>query len=263
MTTSITQSCLPDAPWIDPALSRLPGMKPLEMSDWIRVDDAYADQMARREDLLASDRDGVLQMDEGARAAADELLEVVLSALAERADYDVGATEVRRPDGVTVCMDDDPLAVVGRLCQADFCILEKKGEEHVLTGAVLCFPASWTLDEKFMRPLSVIHEPVDDYDDNIARRVQRLFDAVKPGRPLWRANALFYVDAELHQPRRMDARREQPQGRAPFVRSERQSILRLPKSDAVIFSIHTYVVAQENLTPKQAEGLKHSPLTRV
>ena len=28
----------------------------------------------------------------------------------------------------------------------------------------------------------------------------------------------------------------------PFTRSERQCILRLPESDAVVFTIHTYVV---------------------
>jgi len=33
-------------------------------------------------------------------------------------------------------------------------------------------------------------------------------------------------------------------GSAPYLRSERQSILRLPDTGAVVFSIHTYVVAR-------------------
>ena len=36
-------------------------------------------------------------------------------------------------------------------------------------------------------------------------------------------------------------------GEAPFLRSERQCILRLPQSGAVVFSIHTYVLARADV----------------
>ena len=121
--------------------------------------------------------------------------------------------------------------------------MQKAGGEHILTGAVLCFPASWRLDEKFMRPLTGIHVPVGSYDDQVAKRVQRLFDGVRPGRPLWRFNGLWYDDATLYHPRSIHDRRDHPEpGQARFLRSERQSILRLPDTGAVIFGIHTYIV---------------------
>ena len=245
---------------MEEALRRLPGMKPLEPSDWLRVDDAFAGQMARRDALLIECPEAVLQLDAAARPAADELLKAILTDLRGRADYQFDGARVKRPDSVEISLSGDPLFVIGRLCQADFCILEKRGAEHVLTGAVLCFPASWTLSEKFMRPLTAIHDPVPEYSEDIARRVQRLFDAVRVGRPMWRANALFYSDPELHQPRRMSDRRVKPEGAAPYIRSERQSILRLPKTEAVIFSIHTYVLAQEDLSPAQTKALDESPL---
>ncbi|HAW48781.1 MAG TPA: DUF3445 domain-containing protein, partial [Roseovarius sp.] len=58
-------------------------------------------------------------------------------------------------------------------------------------------------------------------------------------RPLWRFNALNYVDPVLHQPRS----RVQPSETAdlPYLRSERQCVLRLPRTRACVFSIHTYV----------------------
>jgi hypothetical protein len=120
--------------------------------------------------------------------------------------------------------------------------LQKQGDEHVLTGAVLCFPASWTLAEKFMKPLVRIHKPVDSYDANIAKRVQRLFDGVRVGRPVWRFNALHYADAELFHPRTEDAPREDDYEEQRFLRSEKQVIMRLPETDAVVFAIHTFVV---------------------
>jgi len=45
--------------------------------------------------------------------------------------------------------------------------------------------------------------------------------------------------------------------------NERQCITRLPESDAVIFSIHTSVVAHESLTRDQAEALKAHPIVHV
>ena len=142
----------------------------------------------------------------------------------------------------------NPLATLGRLAQEDFCILQKHGDEHVLTGAVLCFPASWMLSEKFMRPLIGIHEPVDSYDTGIAARVQRLFDGVQVGRPMWRFNALWYAVPDLHHPRSIHNRRKRRTSEnAPYLRSERQCILRLPQTRAVIFSIHTYVLARASV----------------
>lgn len=244
--TVIAQTSIP----YDPFTPRpLPGIAPLDMSDWLQVDDAHAGQMALRDRLLATRCDAVLAMDDGARPAAGELLELVL-ALA----YPGAGERVTRPDGADRAIDrGDPMATLGRLVQEDLCILEKRGDEHVLTAAVLCFPASWSLEEKFQHPLTAIHDPVPDYHSGIAARVQRLFDGVQPDRPLWRFNALWYDEPDLHQPRRAADRRDRSQpATAPWLRSERQCILRLPETRAVVFSIHTYLLARANLPDRPA-----------
>lgn len=222
----------------------LPGIQPMDMDNWLHQDEAFAGQMAIRDQLIAERPEDVLALSEEAREAAGELLELVLSTT-----YPEAGQQVTRTDGKSVEIDRrNPMATLGRLVQEDFCILHKQGDEHVLTGAVLCFPASWTLREKFLKPLIAIHVPVESYDDNIARRVQRLFDGVRVGRPLWRFNALWYNDPELYQPRSVDDRRTAPeQSRADFFRSERQSILRLPQSDAIVFTIHTYILARQDV----------------
>lgn len=219
----------------------LPGISLFEMGDWLAVDDAFADQMTERARLLTHHRSDVLALDETARSAAVELLDLVLTHA-----YPGAANQVVRPDGVAVVIDrDDPLGTLGHLIQEDLCILQKCGDEHVLTAAVLCFPASWTLSEKFMRPLIGIHEHVAEYDGGLAKRVQRLFDGVRVGRPMWRFNALWYQDPSLHQPRSIhDKRTQLDEAEAQYLRSERQCILRLPETGAVVFSIHTYVLAR-------------------
>lgn len=221
----------------------------MDPADWIIVDDAFAAQMAEREKLLAHKRDAVVAMEPAARPAAQELLAQVLQALDARSDYTVTDDHVLRPDGVTVLLDRaDPMGTLGQLVQQDFCLLEKRGQEHVLTAAVLCFPASWTLSEKFREPLIRIHVPVDSYDDLMARRVQRLFDGIREGRPLWRFNALWYEDPALFHPRReADPRNTHDAGRAFYLRTERQSLLRLPATGAVVFGIHTSMLDRETV----------------
>jgi hypothetical protein len=228
----ILQTALPAA---QSGAPRLPGTMPCEADDWLRVDEAYAAQMAYRSSLLADRPQAVLRED--TKDTGQELLQEALRIL-PALGFRVGDRAVTCPDGREVMIDTAaPLHTLGHLVQEDLCILEKQGDEHVMTSAVLCFPANWRLAEKIGRPLTGIHEPVDEYDDNIARRVQRLFDGVRVGKPLWRFNKLPYVDADLHQPFKRAVT-----DRMPFVRSERQCILRLPRTEAVIFTIHTFVV---------------------
>ena len=224
----------------------LPGIAPLDPAEWLLVDDAFAAQMAERTRLIAERRGDVVALLPEGRPAADELLSFVLDWLCEHgAGYDVEKNAVvTRPDGARIPIDRaDPLGTLGHLVQEDLCLMERRGAEHVLTGAVLCFPASWRLSEKVGRPMIGIHEPVREYDATLARRVQRLLDGVRTGRPLWRFNVLTYADPALFQPRSAQAPRRSQDGEGhSYRRSERQCLLRLPRTGAVAFSIHTYVV---------------------
>lgn len=244
----ILQNCLP----YDPFKPRpLPGIAPLDLSEWLRVDEAFAGQMARREALICGARDAVLALDAAARPAAQELLDTVIAAQLAKPGFVREGGAIRRPDGALVVVDrDNPLASAGRLAQEDFCLLEKRegDSEHILTGAVLCFPASWSLEEKFMRGLIGVHRPVGEYDADLAKRVQRLFDGVRAGRGLWRFNAFWYASPELHQPRREDDRREaRREVTGAYLRSELQTLRRLPKTGAVVFGIHTYVLRAQDV----------------
>lgn len=260
MRAPVLQDRLPHVPWMDPATARLPGMRPCGAEDWLRMDEAYAGQMAERDWLIATRQPLVHALLPEGRAAAAELLDIVLELLARREGFAVRAASVTRPDGVVVPVDRAfPLITLGRLVQQDLCLMQKQGEESVLTGAILCFPASWTLAQKLGKPMTGIHAPVAHYDDALARRVQRLFDMVRVGQPMERFNALVYDDPTLHQPRLENARRQRPVART-YLRSERQVVLRLPVTQAVLFSIHTIIVpmtalGEEAVAAMAAAGL--------
>ena len=252
----ILQSYLPFAPWMDARTARLPGILPLTEGHWTLQDDAYAGQMAERDRLIAATPTRVHALQDRAIPAAQELYAMLLDILSARPGYQIAADAILRPDGISVPLDPaQPLLTLGRLFQEDFCMLEQDGPEHILTAAILCFPASWTLAQKLGRPMIQIHRPVDSYTPDIARRVQRLFDAVRAGQPLWRANSLIYDDPTLHQPRLEGERRPRPVAKT-YARSERQCLIRLPQTQAVVFAIHTYIVRMTDLAPDVAQGLR-------
>lgn len=225
------------------AASRLPSMQVVAPGALLTVDTAYGAQLAEKARLIAADRAAVIAALPESAQASDELLALMLEEMDRRAEFTCDADWVVRPDGQRIAiLWDDPLLTLSRLVQEDLCLLQRRGDEHVLTAALLCFPAGWTLAEKLGRPLSRIHLPVAAYDGDIARRVQRFFDGVQPGRALWRANLLNYDRPDLHQPHREAAPRPAGSRASLYERSERQTVMRLPRSGAVLFAIHTSVV---------------------
>jgi len=194
----------------------------------------------------------------GAEAAAAEALELVLRHVAADPGYRIADGTVERPDGVRVPLDGAPLLAAGRLVQEDLLILERApgADQHRLTAGILCFPSNWRLGQKLGRDLARIHLPVDAYAEDVAARVQRLFDALRPGVPLMRANVLAYGSAELWNPRDEFDSHVPAAGRAPYLRVERQVLLRLPVSRAVVFSIHTYVIRPGRLPEAERDALE-------
>lgn len=66
-------------------------------------------------------------------------------------------------------------------------------------------------------------------------------------------------DGNLHQPGYEGAPRTNRRG-GQFVRAERQTLLRLPQTGAVLFAIHTYVVRLDSLTAEERSGLEEARL---
>jgi hypothetical protein len=70
-----------------------------------------------------------------------------------------------------------------------------------------------------------------------------------------RANLIFYGGEDLFNPRPEFESHASGEGAARFVRVERQVLMRLPRTRAVVFSIHTYMVRPDALTPEQRARL--------
>ncbi|MEL6690277.1 MAG: DUF3445 domain-containing protein [Pseudomonadota bacterium] len=204
----------------------LPSLQVLDPSDWLIFDEAEEGQLALRRALVAEKRAQVLACAPGSEAAQAEAVRMI-------------SAHLDAVHGRTGPSDFEGLA--GTI-QEDVVILEPREEGHVMVAALLCFPASWMLSEKIGRPMAVIHEPVDEIGPRMDRQIERVFEGLRADRPLWRWNRLWYHEPGLFQPRSANDRREKPEGVAEYLRSERQCLVRMPKTGCVMFTIHTYVV---------------------
>ena len=250
--SNIFQDHLPISPWHELHLKGLPGINPLDRKDWILVDNVFDGQMAYADYLLSNKLNSVLLIDIYADDAARELLAHVLKALIAIKGYLINANTVKRPDSVIVKIDwNQALKTARSLVQQDLCIMLPIEDEYILVGAAMCFPASWTLSEKFMRPMTSIHEPVEEYSADLAKRVDRIFKLMRPDQDMWRANWLVYDDPDLHQPRKRNEVRPRIVSKEQWVRVERQSFCKLPNTQAIIFGIHTCVLPFLELTDIQ------------
>ncbi len=237
----------PYTPFMDARAARAPGLSPLDMREWtVRLPDFEA-QMAFRCRLLAERPDEVLgALPEGEEPAL-ELLEMLLAHLGD-------------PRPLSLEERFCALTAIGRLVAEDFCLLvpDAASGEYRLVAAVLCFPSRWLLGEKLGRPLTPVHAPVPGYAEELAARVNRVFETLRPERPLVRVNWSVHHTHELFLPQ------SETQKTAPFggdkearfyLRTERQTLVRLPRTDAVAFGIKTSVTPVERLAPPVARGL--------
>ncbi len=252
----ICQSQLAVAPWTDALGARLPGLQPVAPGQWLMRDEAFAAQMAYRDQLLEQRPEDVTALRDKTSHAEVNLLTAILQELRDAPGYLRRGQAIVRPDGEAVdVLRMRPLLAAARLVQEDMLILENSDRGYVLTSGVLCFPASWTLRQKIGRGMMGIHAPVDRYNDGIGKRVDRILSALQPGQAVWRANVLCYNDPHLFQPRLESERRPFDPQKPLWVRVERQTVMRLSPADAIAFTIHTHVVPMSALTPEQAATL--------
>lgn len=238
-------------------------------SAWFELDARYPDEMRQRRELLAERHDKVFAALPGSEDARAETLALVVANLTHThpAWFRRDATRLHnRLTGETWNLtppDRDPLELAGRLVQEDLCIIQESEDGPRFTAAVLCFPSRWRLHDKLGRPLAAVHGPVPLYAERLARPVDRFMRQVKPGHIAQRLNWSLLDDPALFQAGGHGREGVNPAitaenaGQTLYLRVERQTLRRLPRSDAVLFGIrvHVYPLARVIATPAVAARL--------
>jgi Haem-dependent oxidative N-demethylase, alpha subunit-like len=205
------------------------GTHALDLDHWFIVDEHYRSELALRARLIDERRDVVFGASPGSDDACAEVLELVSSWLTSR-----GIDPPATADG------GHALERAGRIVQEDLCVMERGEDGWRLTAGVVCFPTFWRLHDKLGRPIGAIHEPVAHYRDELDTRVERFFSRLRDT-PVWRRNWGVSPFPLLHLPETEASlpwsRRVGDDGEPLWFRSERQTLRRLPRTGAVLFTI--------------------------
>ncbi|QZH75019.1 MAG: DUF3445 domain-containing protein [Erythrobacter sp.] len=152
----------------------------------------------------------------------------------------------------------------------DMCLLAPDSEGvYRLIGAAVAFPTDWHPADKLGLPLIGLHKPIHGYADQLASGVDHFMAKLQPGRIFGRCNwfvsptdALRWIETDPPEVSFAHVT-AQNAGEALFVRSERQTLRRLPQTGVIVFTIGVYVTALGHLAPanldRMAEALQTIP----
>ena len=233
------------------------GLRQLDLATWLEVDRHYESYLAQKRVLVARDRDAVFLAEPETDAAQEEVFGLVR-------DHLIGGFPsifpgTRQWEAALAALDrigsedHPPLLAASLMVQEDLVLMRRGEDGWRLAAASLCFPSSWTLAEKFGRPLDEIHGPVPGFGAGTrpAELIARMFDNLRLDRPVERMNWSLQADAELHKPmselerEELAAAKSARFGATPvetaFIRVERQTLRKLPVSGDVLFTIRIFV----------------------
>jgi dimethylamine monooxygenase subunit A len=216
------------APWEEAADFAI-GLRPIAPADWL--EGGEAEPAARKDDLLAAHPQLVWAETEGSTPAQAEVLALVEAAVGARAD--------RRAL--------PPLLSAARLVADDLVLMAPEAGQWRLAALSLCAPTFFSAEEVIGKSLAELHGPVPGFEARLLGRVARIFDGLRPELILERRNWTLVNSDLLFAPEAAPIRARIPAiapheaGRTLFLRVERQTLRRLPRSGGALFTIRVWL----------------------
>ncbi|KAG8169211.1 hypothetical protein KVR01_001960 [Diaporthe batatas] len=251
------------------------GLRTVQFDDWIQLDNRYPRYHADKARRIAErGAKCCLTMPE-AYPAAIELLEELAEYLPSRYPTlykrtDVGLDNLWSGEKFNIVerpLKEDPIQMCARLVQDDLALMFEKpdGQYYLLSGAIL-LPGFWRLEDKVGMPLSEIHTSGDvpQFKEKLERGMMSFFRRLKCEDMYARNNYFIQVDDDLAWSWSIgsedspaiswDTAQKNRAVEHHMFRSERQTLRRLPRTGAVVFTIRTYFhpvteIAQEDFVP--------------
>ena len=204
------------------------GIFPVEISNWLLRDAEFDLTVQLKKKLLDTRRSEVV----GLQPGGDEVAEEAAQLVSAWAGVELASRGIDALVEASLLVADD-LAVLQPIKSHD------GSEQLLLNAAVVCCPSRWMLSEKMGHNMLAIHEPVAKYADHVGAAVDTYFQRLTVEKPVWRSNWIIQDHPALFQP-------QIPTGslvKTPdelWIRMERQTLRRLPKTGGILFTIRGY-----------------------
>lgn len=236
------------------------GLQNIAKEDWIYTDDDLPIFHQHKTALRHKHDEKCFQALAKSEAAQEELHDFLLDHLAGKAGSSYrlnGASLHNSKLKLGWQIADKNLWQASLWVAEDMCLLEKVSDEYILTAASVCSPSNWKLEEKIGASIDSIHGPVPAYHNVLSERVRRLMDGLKPTKPMLRFNWSIQNGNELYWRSELD---EGTGSAEKYWRIERQTLLRLPQTGAIVFGIRIFLHSFEAMN--KLDGFQNS-LVRI
>jgi len=263
------------------------GIRPIAAEQWLVTDASSEADLAIKDSLFESQHADVVVSLPKASQAGEELLARIIDHLhthgKDRYLFDGPVITDVTTGRVVDTSAYQPIESCGRLVAEDFAILSPTSDDWALSAASICFPSRWNLQSKLGQNLSGIHKPVPGYEDRLGAAVRKTFERLDDTSVVCRTNWTLLDTNELHlpaagpsaqasesettsasacasggdttdKPKHAPANSSGPQG-LNWVRTERQTLRKLPRTGAVVFTILTRVIPRADLDAAAREAL--------
>lgn len=257
---------------LEPANGGAPGSV---FEHWFDIDEHYVSEMAERARVLERDPGRCLVMPHMARAAWDSL-EMLMEHLA--ADYPAHFelhrdgerwTWINRPLGIeqhftfgdAASLPCEPLEYITRQAQGDFAVLDQRDGDLFMDAGMVTFPADWSIKFDAGMSFKQWHAPVPLAPQmGVFDRALKYLLNIQVGQPVRRLNWTMTINPRLDTSSETfhewghERAQVTPENVARLVhlRVELQFMPRLPRSNALLFGIRTYLISLEELASNPA-----------
>ncbi|KAK1981912.1 hypothetical protein LZ30DRAFT_591719 [Colletotrichum cereale] len=237
------------------------GLRSIQPDEWIELDNHFPKYHADKTTRIQERGDKCCATSPEAYPAAMELLEELVQYLPARYPTlfkrtAVGLDNTWSGESFNIIerpLKEDPVAIAAKLVQDDLAIMIERpdGQYYFLAGAIL-LAGFWRLSDKFGMSLEEIHTSGDvpHYKNKLHNGMASFFKRMRCNQIYSRINYFIQVDESLpwswsigEEDSPVVSWSTAEKDRAieyHYFRSERQSLRRLPKTKAIVFTIRTY-----------------------
>ncbi|KAI0119501.1 hypothetical protein F4814DRAFT_412199 [Daldinia grandis] len=253
------------------------GIQKRARSDWIRMDRGYLARIEERLPLIREKADFTIGTGEAVNPAIEELYEeIMIRYLPARfptmfktqgkmrgksvKNLATGATYPLTTEGLTHAQ---MLTYMGENVEEDFYFMcPDANGEYRLQGYIACFPGGFLSPSRVGESVREIHKPVPGYERKLGLSVDRYFARMQPGDFIGRMNwslqvdgaDLFRTDGNNYYPgtdQEVEDYKEDPSIDDCYLRVEHQTLTKLPRTSAIIFTVRSYMTPLHQV---KAEG---------
>jgi hypothetical protein len=248
---------LPYTPWrergsvVDGEFRWRLGARPLDLAEWFEFGpdaDGADGWIAQKPAILADHRDQVFVAPDDVESECREVAEAICEHLATHAP--------ERPGELDPALH--PLEAASRLVPDDLVVMVERNGRLVFGAGSVCFPNRWDLPSKVGLSMAEVHTPVARLNDGLETNIDRFLDRLDPDRSFWRLGwGMIDVPGGYAPPRPRDPVSVDRSTVDSYVRVERETLRRFPRTRCVLFTIRTYIspLASVLIDPESSAAL--------